>query len=1052
MGPLVWRLPRRFGGAAIPQNPSPVMRLPPIVRLAAVLLVPLFLPATDVRAQAATGVIEGRVFNAATGNALVNARVTVPGSAREVITDEAGEYRIAGVRAGDVQLQVSYLGLVPQKATVTVPPGGTVRREFELEFASAARATAAGEPIKLDTFTVVADREMSAQAISMNEQRAAPNLKNVVAIDEFGDRGNENIGEFLLFLPGVSIATSGSEPTTVSLRGFPGNNTGLTVDGAETTATFNGNSRALDLREVPMNNVSRVEITKVPTPDLPATGLGGSINLITRSGFEARSPKLSFNAYTMFHNRNGFTFDGGPRNADPSTSPRYLQPSFDFNYLHPVNRNLAFTIGGSRTWRAKPMETGTKDTDESATWDLVRLVQTTSQWNSLAQEFKTRQGQVGVDWRISSTDTLAASAQYRSYDLPITRSVLAFNYGAGATGNDRFTQGAATGVGTVTMNGSGENVEPISQTKLYNLKYRHRGDAWRIDAATFYSTSGTDRPDIDNGYFNTTPATIANAILRGDALQRPGDGIIPTQYSATARTGQPVDVYDGGNYSITSGNTNQVDWNSQKYSFRGDVAREFRSRLPFTLKIGASFDTLQSDQRRYPRTWNFRPNGASDATARLAGNFDVFDEAYNADGPTVYGHKVRWISGKKLYELFQKNPAWFVSDEAQAWQDYANNSRALAERVSAGYVRADLRLFQQRLWLVGGVRFEQTDDQGSGPLNDINAQYQRNPNGTFVRNAAGQRVLITTDALALRKLRYQERAATSDRSYHGYYPSLNASYHLTENLIVRAAAAQTLGRPNLNFIIPGTTISDPDAANPTITVNNVGLKPWSATSYDLSLESYQIKDGFGSIGVFQKDIKDFFTSVRTAATPELLETYGLESDPTLLTYAINTRANGGRARIRGLEFSYRQSLTFLPHWARGFQVFVNATKLKLSGSNTADFSGYNPESVAGGINFLRGRFAIKGTVSYLGDVQTGAVAPSATIPAGTFNYQAKRTRIGLNAQCSLTKRYSLYASVVDLGGFVQDLQRYAPNTPDYAKGQRWQELGFYTNLGVRGSF
>ena len=39
---------------------------------------------------------------------------------------------------------------------------------------------------------------MSAQALAMNEQRHAPNLKNVVAIDEYGDRGDENIGEFLM--------------------------------------------------------------------------------------------------------------------------------------------------------------------------------------------------------------------------------------------------------------------------------------------------------------------------------------------------------------------------------------------------------------------------------------------------------------------------------------------------------------------------------------------------------------------------------------------------------------------------------------------------------------------------------------------------------------------------------------------------------------------------------------------------------------------------------------------------------------------------------------
>ncbi|OYU73332.1 MAG: hypothetical protein CFE32_21225, partial [Alphaproteobacteria bacterium PA3] len=220
------------------------------------------------------------------------------------------------------------------------------------------------------------------------------------------------------------------------------------------------------------------------------------------------------------------------------------------------------------------------------------------------------------------------------------------------------------------------------------------------------------------------------------------------------------------------------------------------------------------------------------------------------------------------------------------------------------------------------------------------------------------------------------------------------------------AYAETLGRPNINFIIPGTSISDPDAANPTITVNNTGLKPWTAKSYDLSLESYYLKDGFGSIGVFRKDVKDFSGSITTAATPELLEQYGLESDPSLLSYQIATRTNAGAAQIDGVELAYRQSLTFLPPWARGFQVFVNYTKLK----------------------------------------------PSATVAPDTVHYQAKRTRIGVNATYSLNRRYTLYASVVDWGGFVQDLQRYSPSTPDYAKPTRWQELGFYTNIGIRGTF
>ena len=1020
-----------------------------------------FAPAA-LRAQTApTGVIEGRVFNAATGTALANVRVALEGSGREVITDAGGEYRLMGVPAGSAQVTISYLGMAPQKATLAVPAGGVAQREFELVLERSGRSAAAAETVKLDAFTVVEDREMSARAVAMNEQRSAPNIKAVVAIDEFGDRGNENVGEFLLFLPGASISTSGAEPTSISLRGFPGSNTGITIDGAEIAATQSGASRALDLREVPFNNVSRVEITKVPTPDMPASGLGGSVNMITRSGFETKKARLSFNAYTMFHNRSGPTFDAGPRTAHSSTTPRFIEPSFDFNYLRPINRNLAITVGGSRTWRVKPMETGTKDTDETATWDLVRVVQTTSQWNSLGQIFKTLQGQIGIDWRASPTDTFSASAQYRNYDLATTRSVLGFAYGANATGNDRFAQsaiptGTALPAGTVTMNGNGSNQNGIIQTKVYNFKYRHRGAIWRFDASSYYSTSQRDNHDADYGQFNVTPATISNVIIRGENLQRPGEGIIPTAYTATDSAGRPVDIYDGGNYSIVSGNSAPVDIGTQRYNVRANLARDFSGSIPLTLKIGALVDTMRYDEHRYGRTWSFRPNGATDAVSRLARNFDVFDDTYNAGAPTLYGRKVRWISGTKLHQLYQKNPAWFVGDEAQVWQDAVNNSKAMTERVSATYVRADTRLLKNRLWLVGGVRFERTDDKGAGPLNDINAQYQRNADGSFVdgnlAQAGIQRVLLTTDPLALRKLRYKERAAVSDNHYSGFYSSLNATFNVRENLILRAAYADTIGRPNLGNIIPGTSISDATVVNPTITVNNVGLKPWSAKSYDLSLESYQIKDGFGSIGVFQKSIKNFFSSVSTPATPELLELYGLESDPSLLTYNVNTLTNGGDATINGLEFSYRQALTFLPPWARGFQVFANATKLNLSGSRTADFSGYNPKSLSGGLSLVRARFSIKGTISVLGDIKTGAVAASATVPAGTFNYQGKRTRIGLNATYSLTRRYSLYASLVDLGGFVQNNQRYAPNTPDYAKPTRWQELGFYTNVGVRGSF
>lgn len=63
------------------------------------------------RAQTAVGAIEGRVFNAATGVTLGNARVLLEGTSRETVTEADGSYRIVGVPAGVARLSVAYVGL-----------------------------------------------------------------------------------------------------------------------------------------------------------------------------------------------------------------------------------------------------------------------------------------------------------------------------------------------------------------------------------------------------------------------------------------------------------------------------------------------------------------------------------------------------------------------------------------------------------------------------------------------------------------------------------------------------------------------------------------------------------------------------------------------------------------------------------------------------------------------------------------------------------------------------------------------------------------------------
>lgn len=1002
--------------------------------------------------NAPTGEIEGRVFNAATGAALHQARVTVTEAKREIVTDDFGAFRLAGVPVGEARLNVSYVGLESQSATVIVTAGATARRDFDLNVAGTGRVPPGAEIVRLDAFTVVTDREMSAQAIAQNERKNAANIRQIVAFDEFGDRGAEDIGELMRFLPGVGVVDGGQTASTIALRGFPDSNTTLQIDGAD-LASARGNSRTQSLLDVPMANISRVEINKVPVPDQPASGMGGSVNIISKSGFEAKRPVFNYKLYLLTDGYTGLTLDGGPRGPTGLLSPKFQQPSFDFTYLHPVNKRFALSFGGSRSWRLKPMERD-NHLDTQSDWNFLGGFQRLSTWLSLANVIQSWSAQAGADWKVSERDVLSASVQHRYVSNNIMRLSYVATYGAGATGNAGFTQGAATAVGNVAQ-GAGTNQETGADTTHLSVKYSHRGDAWRIDALGALSRSESFLDDIDNGHFNAATSSLTGLILRGEGTGE-SDAHIPVRYTATTAARVPVDLFSGGNFVLGNPTSNQNKVLAQKRTGKIDLTRNFDGPLPFTFKTGAYVDQQIRDGRTFAQTWTFTPNGQTTNAAKLASNFDVFDADFNRTAPTLFGNAIGWISLPKFYDLFRQHPDWFVRNEATYLQNFTANSRRLAETISAGYVRGDIRLLDNRLLVVGGVRFEQTKDDGQGQLDDPTAQYQKAANGTLLRTATGAPILITTDAFARARLRFKERGSRAIRTYSDFYPSLNLTYTLAENLLLRGGYAQTISRPNLNNIIPGSTIADPTAANLAITVNNTGLKPWLARGYDLSLESYQIKGGYGSVGVFQRNIKDFFNSVTTRATPELLDRYGLPDDPLFLNYDITTLTNGDGAKVTGFEFAYNQQLLFLPHWARGLQVFVNATRLHLAGGDLADFSAFAPSNYAGGINLVRPRYYVKLTFTFQGETRQTAVAASAAngIPAGVFNYQGERLRVGLNTQYSLSKRVSLFGSMTDINGpgFNIVNTQYAPGSLEYTKKRRRQELGSIITIGLKGEF
>ena len=142
-------------------------------------------------AQSAAGTIEGTIVGVSTGATLNNARVAIEGTRLETLTDANGQYRLGNVPAGPVQLRVTYAGMETRTARVTVAAGATARQDFELSIPRDRTTLDDKAVVKLESY-VVESTALSAAAAAVNEQKMAPNIKNVVVLDEIGDLGDGN--------------------------------------------------------------------------------------------------------------------------------------------------------------------------------------------------------------------------------------------------------------------------------------------------------------------------------------------------------------------------------------------------------------------------------------------------------------------------------------------------------------------------------------------------------------------------------------------------------------------------------------------------------------------------------------------------------------------------------------------------------------------------------------------------------------------------------------------------------------------------------------------
>ena len=418
---------------------------------------------------------------------------------------------------------------------------------------------------------------------------------------------------------------------------------------------------------------------------------------------------------------------------------------------------------------------------------------------------------------------------------------------------------------------------------------------------------------------------------------------------------------------------------------------------------------------------------------------------------------IQWVSPEVTWDIAQAHPNYFVTDENSDYRTLMTSSKRAEELISAAYLRGDISFFERRLKLVGGLRAEQTNVEAHAVLTDPTRNFQRNAAGQVILGPNGRPLAITNDPLEMARLTLIERGARTDKEFLTLFPNLNASFNIRENLVARAAYYHSIGRPDLGQYASGITLPDTEAlpsATNRIIVSNAGIKPWSAETVNVRLEYYFQGVGQVSVGAFRREFENFFGGTTFRATPEFLSLFDL--DPAIYGgYDVATQENiQGTVRMTGVDMNYKQALTFLPHWARGVQVFANATAMRASGPTLASFTGMNliPRSGSWGISLTREKFNVRANWNYRGRQRNALLATAQGIEPGTYNWTAKRLQVDLLGEYYVRQNIALFANLRNIGDAAIDTKTAGPNTPAYGQFTSRNQIGALWTFGLKGTF
>jgi outer membrane receptor protein involved in Fe transport len=607
-------------------------------RIVLTMIVLTLLPAAAF-AQVDRGSIHGRVADSSNA-VLQGASVTVTPGGMRTATNTEGEYAIVGLSPGEYTVTVSFVGLKEFVKTVTVAAGQATRVNSTLDVAG-----------QSEMILVTAARSRG-EADQINRTRTADNIVQVLSAEVITSLPNANIADALGRLPSVTLERDEGEGKYVQIRGTEPRLSNLTVDGVNVPSPENG-VRQIKLDTLASDLVESIEINKTLQANMDADGIGGSVNIRTKTAGEQPVVMLSaLGGYTPIIGGRGVSQTGA------TIGKRYG-----------ADKRLGVLIGATYDWNGR----GINDIEPSPT-----VTSLSPRYDSIDLRdymyYRTRWGTSGsADYHLNGGSSFAVRGLYSTFRNWGQKWVYTLNDGDVPSASiDWRRPDYAVG----NMVGSGRHVigENWVSWDVSGARSRMLQSGGNGGASFKWNGSAINCAD-DPGATTDVNKPMFNAACVGGA-----ENIANYNLSKW----NPASVGEGAQVNL------QGSASAGKQYHAGE-------RLG-TIEVGAKVRNAHKYNDSYTTTYTVA-KGVTIPAAQFTGNFT---------DPNYYDKAYPWPSQNADFTSIQNYVSAHLSQFAVTGGPGANKSSFdLTERVAAGYVMNSVDL-SSAARLVAGVRLEQT--------------------------------------------------------------------------------------------------------------------------------------------------------------------------------------------------------------------------------------------------------------------------------------------------------------------------------------------------------